>query len=70
MTQKWALLVEAESCRAELPCGMKEEGETIIGEGGFFWVLWAHHLWMLIRAFFSVHAWETSENSRALQAQH
>lgn len=55
MTQKWARLVEAESCRAELPCGMKEEEGTIIDEGGFSWGLWARHLWVLIAATFSLH---------------
>lgn len=35
MTQKWVLLVEAESCGTELsPCGMEEEEGTIIDEGG------------------------------------
>lgn len=55
MTQKWARLVEAESCRAELPCGMKEEEGTIIDEGGFSWRLRVHHLWVLIAATFSLH---------------
>lgn len=41
MTQKWARLVEAEGCRAELPCGMKEEEGTIIDKGQF-WGVYGH----------------------------
>lgn len=55
MTQKWARLVEAEGCRAELPCGMKEEEGTIIDKGRFSWGLRAHHLWVLIASTFSFH---------------
>lgn len=73
MTLKWALLVKAESCRAEVPCQVKEEEEeekkAIIGEGGFSWGLWAHHLWILIGATFGLNGWETSENLRSEQAQ-
>lgn len=41
MTKKGARLVEAEGCRAELPCGMKEEEGTIIDKEQF-WGVYGH----------------------------